>query len=162
MVLDFRFGHWKCPNREGGKGQFRVKVRKKGLKQWNPSYAILYVNTISKQLSDQIFVQKWPRNKRLSFLERLDWPNCRQKKHDWTWRVQVSITKNCTQDLNLLNRESRKFNYQCMTNTTDVKAWVPAPRHWTRGWQRSRRGDAKSGAVRIADCRQKTNITHNH
>ena len=26
MVLDFCFGHWKCPNREGGKGQFRVKV----------------------------------------------------------------------------------------------------------------------------------------
>ena len=26
MVLDFRFGHWKGLNREGGKGQFRVKV----------------------------------------------------------------------------------------------------------------------------------------
>ena len=52
------------------------KVRKRGLKQWNASYAILYVNTISKQLSDRIFVQKWQRNKRLSFLERLDWPNC--------------------------------------------------------------------------------------
>ena len=22
VVLDFRFGHWKCPNREGGKGHF--------------------------------------------------------------------------------------------------------------------------------------------
>ena len=29
-----------------------------------------------KQLSDRIFVQKWPRNKQLSFFERLDWPNC--------------------------------------------------------------------------------------
>ena len=60
------------------------KVRKRGLKQWNPSYAILYVNTISKQLSDQIFVQKWPRNKLLSFLERLDSPNCRRDKRDRT------------------------------------------------------------------------------
>ena len=52
------------------------KVWKRGLKQWNPPYAILYVNTISKQLSDQIFIEKLPRNKLLSYLERLDWPNC--------------------------------------------------------------------------------------
>ena len=26
MVIDFRSGHLKCLNREGGKGQFRVKV----------------------------------------------------------------------------------------------------------------------------------------
>ena len=39
------------------------------LKLCNPSYTILEVNTVSKQLSDQIFVQKWLRNK-LQFCDR--------------------------------------------------------------------------------------------
>ena len=49
------------------------------------------VNTVSKQLSDHIFVHKWLRNKLLSFLDRLDLPNCRNKvpalsganRHSW-------------------------------------------------------------------------------
>ena len=41
------------------------------LKLCNPSDAILEVNTVT-QLSDQIFVQKWLRNKLLQFLDRLD------------------------------------------------------------------------------------------
>ena len=47
------------------------------------------------------------------------------KNHDWTWRAQVSITKNCTQDLNLLNGETQKFNFQCMTNTTGTLGFQP-------------------------------------
>ena len=38
-------------------------------KLWNPSYAILEVNTVSKQCSDRIFVQKLPRNRLLPFLD---------------------------------------------------------------------------------------------
>ena len=50
-------GHWKCLNREGRKGQFRVKVASSSL---------------------------------LSFLERLDWPNCTQRQGP-TGRLFFSI-----------------------------------------------------------------------
>ena len=45
------------------------------LKSCNPSYAIPEVITVSKQLSDQFFDQKWQRNKLFQFLGRLDCPN---------------------------------------------------------------------------------------
>ena len=68
------------------------KVRKRGLKQWNPSCAILYVNTISKQLSDRIFIKKWPRNKLLSFVKRLDSP-CTYSQVLWNGSMAVQLNE---------------------------------------------------------------------
>ena len=62
------------------------------LKLWNPSYAILEVNTVSKQLSDGFFVQKWPRNKLLQFLAGLDCSYCRSRN---TQQASLRVELDC-------------------------------------------------------------------
>ena len=71
------------------------------LKQSNSSYAILQVNTISKQLSDQIFVQKWLINKLLHFWQAA-LANSAYLDFHFTFTF-VFVAKNCLPLINAHN-----------------------------------------------------------
>ena len=60
MASETTFDHWKV-------GFLMSKSEKKGPEAMKLLYNILEVNRISKQFSDQNFVQKWLRNKLLHF-----------------------------------------------------------------------------------------------